>query len=170
MACAPTRCYPVRSTVIVGELAVVCCLRDTIMCCLAVAAAMEHVSSFLLSFFPCPAAVYSTVVLQWGGTYLRLPVKQFPIFVVRFQWNNSLQALDLKPNYVRAWTNMGISYANQGKYDESLRYYVRAVAMNPAAENAWQYLRIALSCAGRSDALPMCDVHDVDALQREFPL
>ena len=81
-----------------------------------------------------------------------------------------MQALDLKPNYVRAWTNMGISYANQGKYDESLRYYVRAVAMNPAAENAWQYLRIALSCAGRSDALSMCDVHDVDALQREFPL
>lgn len=25
----------------------------------------------------------------------------------------SLQALDLKPNYVRAWANMGISYANQ---------------------------------------------------------
>lgn len=24
-----------------------------------------------------------------------------------------LQALDLKPNYVRAWANMGISYANQ---------------------------------------------------------
>jgi hypothetical protein len=26
---------------------------------------------------------------------------------------SSLQALDLKPNYVRAWANMGISYANQ---------------------------------------------------------
>lgn len=25
------------------------------------------------------------------------------------------QALDLKPNYVRAWANMGISYANQVK-------------------------------------------------------
>lgn len=24
-----------------------------------------------------------------------------------------IQALDLKPNYVRAWANMGISYANQ---------------------------------------------------------
>lgn len=24
-----------------------------------------------------------------------------------------LQALDLKPNYVRAWSNMGIGYANQ---------------------------------------------------------
>lgn len=27
------------------------------------------------------------------------------------------QALDLKPNYMRAWTNMGISYANLGEYD-----------------------------------------------------
>ncbi|TYH00721.1 hypothetical protein ES288_A09G001300v1 [Gossypium darwinii] len=26
------------------------------------------------------------------------------------------QALDLKPNYVRAWANMGISYANQVCY------------------------------------------------------
>ena len=25
----------------------------------------------------------------------------------------AFQALDLKPNYVRAWANMGISYANQ---------------------------------------------------------
>lgn len=26
---------------------------------------------------------------------------------------SGFQALDLKPNYVRAWANMGISYANQ---------------------------------------------------------
>ncbi|GJP41655.1 hypothetical protein CLOM_g1298 [Closterium sp. NIES-68] len=80
------------------------------------------------------------------------------------------KALDLKPNYVRAWTNMGIGYANQGKYEESARYYVRAIAMNPTAENAWQYLRIALSCAGNSELLPACDAHDVDALQRAYPL
>ncbi|CAI5514635.1 unnamed protein product [Closterium sp. Naga37s-1] len=80
------------------------------------------------------------------------------------------KALDLKPNYVRAWTNMGIGYANQGKYEESARYYVRAIAMNPTAENAWQYLRIALSCAGKAELLPACDAHDVDALQRKYPL
>ncbi|KAG5376099.1 hypothetical protein IGI04_040695 [Brassica rapa subsp. trilocularis] len=56
-------------------------------------------------------------------------------------------ALDLKPNYVRAWANMGISYANQGLYQESIPYYVRALSMNPKADNAWQYLRISLSCA-----------------------
>lgn len=29
-------------------------------------------------------------------------------------------------------------------YEESIRYYVRALAMNPKADNAWQYLRISL--------------------------
>jgi peroxin-5 len=28
------------------------------------------------------------------------------------------RALDLKPNYMRAWTNMGISYANMGEYEK----------------------------------------------------
>lgn len=80
------------------------------------------------------------------------------------------QALDLKPNYVRAWANMGISYANQGMYEESIRYYVRALSMNPKADNAWQYLRISLSCASRNDMFEACDSHNLDVLQKEFPL
>ncbi|KAG8386585.1 hypothetical protein BUALT_Bualt03G0163600 [Buddleja alternifolia] len=82
----------------------------------------------------------------------------------------AFQALDLKPNYVRAWANMGISYANQGMYEDSIRYYVRALAMNPKADNAWQYLRISLSCASRNDMLDACDSRNLDLLQKEFPL
>jgi len=37
------------------------------------------------------------------------------------------KALELKPNYVRAWVNMGISYANQGIYDTASKYYLRAL-------------------------------------------
>ncbi|KAE8713747.1 Peroxisome bioproteinsis protein 5 [Hibiscus syriacus] len=81
-----------------------------------------------------------------------------------------LQALDLKPNYVRAWANMGISYANQGMYEESIRYYVRALAMNPKADNAWQYLRISLSSASRNDMVEACDSRNLEVLQKEFPL
>ncbi|GBG64625.1 hypothetical protein CBR_g45681 [Chara braunii] len=66
------------------------------------------------------------------------------------------EALDLKPNYVRAWSNMGIGYANQGLYGESIRYYVRALSMNPKADNAWNYLRIA---ARQSLPLRMVCVH-----------
>lgn len=29
-------------------------------------------------------------------------------------------------------------------YKESIPYYVRALAMNPKADNAWQYLRLSL--------------------------
>lgn len=32
----------------------------------------------------------------------------------------------------------------QGMHEDSIRYYVRALAMNPKADNAWQYLRISL--------------------------
>jgi tetratricopeptide (TPR) repeat protein len=43
------------------------------------------------------------------------------------------KALDLKPNYMRAWTNMGISYANLGEYEESARFYLRALGLNSDA-------------------------------------
>lgn len=59
------------------------------------------------------------------------------------------KALDLKPNYVRAWSNMGIGFANQGRYEDSLQYYIRALTMNPQAHNIWGYLRISASCIGR---------------------
>jgi tetratricopeptide (TPR) repeat protein len=35
------------------------------------------------------------------------------------------RALDLKPNYLRAWVNMGISYANLANYAESAKYYIQ---------------------------------------------
>jgi tetratricopeptide (TPR) repeat protein len=37
------------------------------------------------------------------------------------------QALERKPNYVRAWVNMGISYANQRKYNLAAKYYLKAL-------------------------------------------
>ena len=84
-------------------------------------------------------------------------------------------------------------------YEESIRYYVRALAMNPKADNAWQYLRISLryalvdeitlvhanaicldsclcyllpfgSCASRNDMFEACDSRNLDILQKEFPL
>jgi peroxin-5 len=58
----------------------------------------------------------------------------------------------------------------QGQYEESIRYYVRALAMNPKADNAWQYLRISLSCASRPDLLDACERRDLEALQKEYPL
>ncbi|KAI4975146.1 hypothetical protein ZWY2020_048753 [Hordeum vulgare] len=89
------------------------------------------------------------------------------------------QALDLKPNYVRAWANIELAMPTryfskllsmQGLYEDSIRYYVRAVSMNPKADNAWQYLRISLGNASRSDMIAACDSRNLDVLQKEFPL
>lgn len=35
----------------------------------------------------------------------------------------------------------GISLANLSDYDQSARYYVRALALNPRASGVWGYLR-----------------------------
>jgi len=40
-------------------------------------------------------------------------------------------------------------------YEDSIRYYVRALTMNPKADNAWQYLRISLRYGGENEVLPI---------------
>ncbi|KAL8167199.1 hypothetical protein V2J09_008698 [Rumex salicifolius] len=55
------------------------------------------------------------------------------------------------------------NYANQEMYEESIHFYVRALAMNPKANNAQQYLRISLSSASRNDMLDACDACNLDA-------
>lgn len=80
------------------------------------------------------------------------------------------RALDLKPNYMRAWTNMGISQANVGSYEDSARYYIRALGLNPRATAVWGYLRTSLSCAGRLDLVLALDEQDLNTLQKALPL
>lgn len=35
------------------------------------------------------------------------------------------QALETRPNYVRAWINVGMSFVNQGNYNDACQYYLR---------------------------------------------
>ena len=57
-----------------------------------------------------------------------------------------------------------------GNYDASARYYVRALGLNPQAENVWGYLRTSLSCTDRQDLLPAVEDEDLAALQAALPL
>jgi len=65
---------------------------------------------------------------------------------------------------------MGIALANMGNYEDSVRYYARALSMNPGADAVWGYVRISLSCSGRADALAAVEARDLGALQGMFPL
>ncbi len=71
---------------------------------------------------------------------------------------------------MRAWTNMGISYANLGDYIASGAYYVRALGLNPDASHVWSYLRTSLACAGRSELLGAVESRDLNALRAALPL
>lgn len=93
-------------------------------------------------------------------------------------------ALELKPNYVRAWVNMGISYANQNKHLTAAKYYAKALRydiaarvsiygnltfllcrQNDTAEHIWSYLRIACTALGREELVTACDARDIRAFQ-----
>lgn len=76
------------------------------------------------------------------------------------------EAINLKPNYMRAWTNMGISYANLGNYDASVENYVRALALNRNAGAVWGYLKTSISCADRTDLMSMAEKEDLDGLMK----
>lgn len=78
-------------------------------------------------------------------------------------------ALKLKPNYIRAWINLGIAYANQKKYGEAIKYYLRSLNMCPKADNVWQYLSMAFTCMDRTDLVEMCKYKDVERFRNEFP-
>ena len=71
------------------------------------------------------------------------------------------RALELKPTYARGWLNLGISHANLGHYKDAARAYIAALKLNPRAEHIWTYLRIALTCVGRSDLVELTHREDV---------
>jgi len=76
------------------------------------------------------------------------------------------RAVDLKPSYVRAWVNVGTSYANQGIYERACRYYLKALQMNPLLNHVWNYLRTSLIAMGRNDLLALTDQYDPQVLMQ----
>jgi peroxin-5 len=41
------------------------------------------------------------------------------------------QALEIRPNYVRTMANIGLAHRSQGRYQESLPYFLNALILNP---------------------------------------
>lgn len=56
------------------------------------------------------------------------------------------KALDIKPNYVRVWVNLGIAYAYKSDYQEAARFYLNGLSFNPDAHHIWTYLQTTFMC------------------------
>lgn len=63
-----------------------------------------------------------------------------------------------------------MAQANVGNYEQSARFYVRALGLNPRAASVWGYLRTSLACASRMDLMQHVHESDLESLSKELPL
>lgn len=60
--------------------------------------------------------------------------------------------------------------ANIGEYEASIRFYGRALTLNPQAAPVWSYLRTSVTCAGHEELLEAVENEDAEAITRALPL
>lgn len=71
------------------------------------------------------------------------------------------KALDNKPNYVRAWVNLAMAHGSNRDYQNSVNFYLNALALNPEANHIWSYLESSFICSEDIDKIPMLRNKDV---------
>jgi len=49
------------------------------------------------------------------------------------------KALDNKPNYVRAWTNLAMAHSGKRDFKSATNFYLNALSLNPEAHHIWSY-------------------------------
>jgi peroxin-5 len=70
------------------------------------------------------------------------------------------QALDLRPNYIRAIVNVGLAQNNLTDYKAAANCYLNALVLNPALKHVWTYLRTSILQMNRFDLLEKCEQRD----------
>ena len=65
------------------------------------------------------------------------------------------KALDLKPNYVRPWVNLGMTYSAKRDYETSMSYHLNALSLNPHINHVWSYVEGNLACLHQFDLIPL---------------
>ena len=83
---------------------------------------------------------------------------------------NYLQALDLRPNYVRTMANVGLAYRSIGQYKESMPHFLNALILNPQATHIWGYIRSSCLQMNRLDLLEKVNAKDPNSFRGEFQL
>ena len=56
----------------------------------------------------------------------------------------------MDPQHASAWNNKGVALIHQGKYDEAIQAYDKAIEINPQYADAWNNKGNALNKLGRT--------------------
>jgi len=79
-----------------------------------------------------------------------------------------IRALEIKPSYTRACSNLGISFMALNEYGEAAKAFLSALALNPNAHHQWDNLKNVFSLMSRPDLIRKCDTKDISLFQDEF--
>ena len=75
------------------------------------------------------------------------------IFIANQQYEEAIDSYDravqIKPDYHKAWNNRGLALGNLGRYEESIDSYDKALQIKPDYHDAWSNRGIALGNLGR---------------------
>ena len=76
------------------------------------------------------------------------------------------QALALKPNYARAWSNLAIAHTNLSDYESASKFFLTALQISPNAKHLWSSLFLALSnfAPERNELSDLIDNRDIQGL------
>ena len=74
----------------------------------------------------------------------------------------------LKPQYVRALSNLGISYGNMSNYQASAQCYLKALSLNHEASHIWGYLNMIFTTMGRPELVAKAAAADHEAFRADF--
>uniref|UniRef100_A0A0A9Z525 Peroxisome biogenesis protein 5 n=1 Tax=Lygus hesperus TaxID=30085 RepID=A0A0A9Z525_LYGHE len=70
------------------------------------------------------------------------------------------RALQLRPRYVRARANLGISYYNQGQHWKAATSFLSCLTQNSSPSHLWIFLRMSFNYLGRDDLADLVKFHD----------
>jgi hypothetical protein len=65
--------------------------------------------------------------------------------------------------------NIGLAHRSQGRYMESLPYFLDALILNPHANHIWNYIRSSCLQMNRLDLLEKINDKDPNSFRGEFP-
>lgn len=63
-----------------------------------------------------------------------------------------LQALEIKPDFGKAWANLGVALASTGRLDEAEQPFLNACKHQPESQHNWVNLARLHQAKGREDA------------------